>query len=189
MFNPGTKIPTKGKHLWTFYGPDTKYWNHYGELKMMGYDDKPTDPYRPVLARYKGKIYPVNRVHSAWPGIEIEGKNGLAQPLMSDVYKMWAAFRNDTTTYPELSVITDDNGDGVIEVNRSEEIDALITALTTFLGKTGYPLDGKQVVWVSNDRIYSSGEQYREIPMEPGKLHHMETCTNTVMTSILPERP
>lgn len=167
VFNPGTKISTKGKHLWTFYGPDTKYWNHYGELKMMGYDDKPTDPYRPVLARYKGKIFPVNRVHSAWPGIEVVGKTGLAQPLMSGVYKMWAAFKKDTASYPELSIITDDNDDGIVEVNRPEEIDALITTLTAYLRKTGYSLDGKQVVWVSNDRIYSSGEQYREIPMEP----------------------
>ena len=96
VFNPGTKIPEKGKYLWVFYGPDMKYWNHYGELEMMGFDDKPTDPYRPVLARYKEKIYPVNQVHSAWPGIEIEGKVGLAQPLMSDVYKMWTSFKKDT---------------------------------------------------------------------------------------------
>jgi hypothetical protein len=34
VFNPGTKIPTKGKHLWTFYGPDMQYWNHYGDLEM-----------------------------------------------------------------------------------------------------------------------------------------------------------
>ena len=166
VFNPGTKIPEKGKYLWTFYGPDMKYWNHYGELEMMGYDDKPTDPYRPVLARYKEKIYPVNRVHSAWPGIEIQGKTRLAQPLMSDVYKMWVIFKADTTTYPELSLITDDNGDGVIEINRPQEIDALITSLTMHLRKTGYPLEGKRVVWVSNDRVYSSGREYREIPME-----------------------
>jgi len=85
VFNPGTKIPTKGKHLWTFYGPDGKYWNHYGDLEMMGYDDKPTDPFRPVLARYKGKIYPVNRVHSAWPAIEVDGETALMQPKMGDV--------------------------------------------------------------------------------------------------------
>jgi len=167
VFNPGTKIPEKGKHLWVFYGPDMKYWNHYGELEMMGFDDKPTDPYRPILARYKEKIYPVNQVHTAWPGIQIEGKKGLAQPLMSDVYKMWMAFKNDTTSFPELSLITDDNGDGVIEVNRSEEIGALIKSLTSYLAKIGYPLENKRVVWVSNNRIYSIGKDYRVIPMEP----------------------
>jgi len=136
VFNPGIKIPTKGKHLWTFYGPDMKYWNHYGDLEMMGYDDKPTDPFKPVLARYKGKIYPVNRVHSAWPALEIEGKSGLMQPKMGDIYKMWTTHFKNPDTYPELAQIKDDNGDGVIEVNRPEEIDALITAVTAMLKET-----------------------------------------------------
>lgn len=167
VFNPGAKIPTKGKHLWTFYGPAMEYWNHYGDLEMMGYDDKPTDPYRPVLARYDGKIYPVNRVHSAWPGIEIEGKPGLAQPLMSDVYKMWTAHRTDPAEYPELAAIADDNGDGVIEVNRPEEIDALIASVRAYLAETKYPMDGKRVVWASNERIYTSGTEYHAMKMLP----------------------
>lgn len=164
VFNPGAKIPTAGKHLWTFYGPDAQYWNHYGELEMMGYDDKPTDPYRPVLARYKGKIYPVNRVHTAWPGIEIEGKPGLMQPKMGDIYTMWSQHLEDPTLWSELSKIADDNADGVIEVNRPEEIDALIRAVTTYLRETDYPLEGKRVVWVCNDRVYTSGVDYRQLP-------------------------
>ena len=163
VFNPGTKIPTKGKHLWTFYGPDMAYWNHYGDLVMMGYDDKPTDPFRPVLARYKGRIYPVNRVHSAWPAIEAEGQPGLMQPKMGDIYRMWTSHKKDPTQYPELGRITDDNGDGVIEVNRPEEIDALIAAVTQRLKDAGYPLDGKRVVWACNDRIYESGTKYRTV--------------------------
>jgi len=164
VFNPGAKIPTAGKHLWTFYGPDAEYWNHYGELEMMGYDDKPTDRYRPVLARYKGKIYPVNRVHTAWPGIEIDGKPGLTQPKMGDIYTMWSQHLEDPTRWSELSKITDDNGDGVIEVNRPEEIDALIRTGTAYLRETGYPLDSRRVVWVYNDRVYSSGADYRQLP-------------------------
>lgn len=167
VFNPGAKIPTKGKHLWTFYGPEMKYWNHYGDLEMMGYDDKPTDMYRPVLARYKGKIFPVNRVHSAWPGIEVEGKPGLAQPLMSDVYKMWTAHRADPAKYPELAKIQDDNSDGVIEVNRPEEIDALIASVTAYLADTEYPLKGKRVVWASNERVYASGTDWYALEMLP----------------------
>jgi hypothetical protein len=167
VFNPGAKIPSKGKHLWTFYGPDMRYWNHYGDLEMMGYDDKPTDMSRPVLARYKGKIYPVNRVHSSWPGIEIEGQPGLMQPRMSDIYKMWKAHLNDPAQHAELATITDDNGDEVIEVNRPEEIDALIAAITKHLKETGYPLEGKRVVWVSDDRIYHAGTTYRTIETEP----------------------
>ena len=161
VFNPGARIPAKGKHLWTFYGPDMKYWNHYGDLEMMGYDDKPAEPYRPLLARYKGKIHPVNRVHSAWPAIAIQGTPGLMQPRMGDIYKMWAAHEKDPTQYPELDKIRDDNGDGVIEVNRPAEIEALIAAVTRRLEAAGYPLEGKRVVWACNDRIYESGTKYR----------------------------
>ncbi|MEE4311297.1 MAG: cytochrome c3 family protein [candidate division KSB1 bacterium] len=166
VFNPGTKIPSKGKHLWTFYGPDMQYYNHYGNMGMMGYDDKPTDPFTPVLARYKGKIYPVNRVHSAWPAIEIDGKPGLMQPKMGDIYKMWTTYFKNPDTYPELSKIKDDNGNGVIEVNRPEEIDALIAAVTSILKDTKYPMDGKRVVWAMNDRVYTSGTEYRTISKE-----------------------
>jgi len=164
VFNPGAKIPTKGKHLWTFYGPDAKYWNHYGELEMEGYDDKPTDLFRPVYFRYKGKIYPGNRVHTTWPAIEIEGKPGLTEPRMKDVYGMWKAHQSDPKKYPQLSKITDDNQDGVIEVNRPEEIDAIIAAVTQRMKDVGYPMKGKRVVWVCNDRVYESGTKFRTIP-------------------------
>ena len=167
VFNPGTKIPTKGKHLWTFYGPDGKCWNHYGDLEMMGYDDKPTDPFRPVLTRYNGKIYPVNQIHSAWPGIEVEGETALMQPKMGDVYKMWKAHQADPTKYPELSKIADDSGDDVPEVNRPEEIDALVQSVSQALAETGYPMQGKRVVWVRNDRVYTSGTEFHTLDMHP----------------------
>ncbi len=166
VFNPGTKIPTKGKHLWTFYGPDIQYYNHYGNMGMMGFEDKPTDIFTPQLAKYKGKIYPVNRVHSAWPAIEVEGKPGLLQPRMGDIYKMWSSHFADQTTYPELSNIKDDNSDSILEVNRPEEIDALITSVTTLLNDIDYPMEGKRIVWAMNDRVYSSGSEYRTLPKE-----------------------
>lgn len=166
VINPGTKIPSKGKQLWVFYGPDMKYYNHYGNMEMMGFDDKPTDIFRPVLARYKGKIRPVNRVHSAWPGIKAEGKPGLMQPKMSDIHKMWEDHFNDSSNYPELSLITDENNDKVIEVNRPEEINALISAVTSMLRKTNYPMDGKQVVWAMDERIYTTGKDYYSVEKE-----------------------
>jgi formate dehydrogenase gamma subunit len=166
VFNPGTKIPSKGKYLWVFYGPNMQYYNHYGNMEMMGFDDKPMDPFKPLLAKYKGKIYPVNRVHSAWPGIEVEGKPGLMQPLMSDIYGMWTAHFKDPTKYPELAKIADDNGDGVIEVSRPEEIEALIVAVTHMLKETGYPMEGKRVIWAMDDRVYASGTEFRTIPKE-----------------------
>jgi hypothetical protein len=166
VFNPGTKIPSKGKHLWVFYGPDMKYYNHYGNMAMMGFDDKPTDRYKPIFADYKGIIRPVNRVHSAWPAIETEGEKGLMQPKMGDIYKMWEDHQKDPANYPELSLITDDNNDEIIEVNRPEEIDALISAVTTMLNSTKYPMEGKRVVWAMNERIYTSGNDYYTIDKE-----------------------
>ena len=164
VFNPGSHIPAKGKYLWVFYGPDMKYWNHYGELTTMGYDDKPTFRFDPVLARYKGKIWPVNRVHTAWPAIQEQGKPGLMQPRMTDIYKMWTEHQADPAKYPSLAKITDETGDGVIEVNRPEEIDALVEAVATMLKATGYPMEGKRVLWVMNDRAHSSGSHYDLIP-------------------------
>ncbi|MBS0000448.1 MAG: hypothetical protein KFF73_15820 [Cyclobacteriaceae bacterium] len=166
VFNPGTKIPTKGKYLWTFYGPDMNYWNHYGDLEMMGYDDKPTFSFRPELVKYKEMIYPANRVHTAWPGIQVNGQQGLMQPKMGDIYQMWTAHFKDPGIYPELSLIRDDNGDEVIEVNKPEEIDALISAITKKLSDIQYPMKDKKVVWVMNNRIFQSGNEYSEIPRD-----------------------
>ena len=166
VFNPGTRIPTKGKHLWVFYGPDMKYYNHYGNIGMMGYNDKPTDPFKPIFARYKDKIQPVNRIHSAWPAIKVEGEPGLMQPKMGDIYNMWQAHFKDPGNYPELAMIQDDNGDEIVEVNRPEEIDALISAVNSMLQKINYPMEGKQVVWAYNDRVYTSGMEYYTIEKE-----------------------
>ena len=166
VFNTDALIATGGKQLWTFYGVDGLYRNHYGILHMMGYDDKPTERFRPVAVRYKGKIYPVNRVHTAWPGIETPGQPGLMQPRPSDIFKMWKTHSDNPDQYAELAKITDENGDGIIEVNRPEEIDALIAAITNHLRAIGYPLDGKRVVWVMDNRVYSSGTVYREVETE-----------------------
>ncbi len=167
VFNPAPRIPVGGKQLWTFYGPDGQWRNHYGYLEMMGYDNKPTERFRPVLARYNGKIYPVNRVHSAWPGIQIDGQSALMQPRMSDIRRMWLAHREDPSRYPSLARIVDDNGDGVPEVNRPDEIDALIEAVSLMLAEIKYPMEGKRVVWVYNDRVYRSGTEFQTVPKEP----------------------
>ena len=168
VYNSAPKIDQPAKRLWTFYGPDWKFRNHYGFLHMMGYEDKPTEVFRPKLVRYKGKIYPANQVHSAWPGIEIEGQTALMQPRMSDIVKMWTShFQDPKKNFPELAKIKDDNNDGIPEVNTAEEIDALISSVTDMLKSIDYPLDGKRVVWVMDDRVYRSGKEYCTMEKEP----------------------
>jgi len=168
VYNSAPKIDQPAKRLWTFYGPDWKFRNHYGFLHMMGYEDKPTEVFRPKLVRYKGKIYPANQVHSAWPGIEIEGQTALMQPRMSDIVKMWTShFQDPKKNFPELAKIKDDNNDGIPEVNTAEEIDALISSVTDMLKSIDYPLDKKRVVWVMDDRVYRSGKEYCTMEKEP----------------------
>jgi formate dehydrogenase subunit gamma len=79
---------------------------------------------------------------------------------------MWKTHSDNPDQYAELAKITDENGDGIIEVNRPEEIDALIAAITNHLRAIGYPLDGKRVVWVMDNRVYSSATEYRDVDME-----------------------
>lgn len=167
VYNPAPRITPAGKHIWTFYDQDMNFWNHYGELDLFTVQDQPTNITRPTLAQYKGKIYPVNRVHSTWVGFEEDGKPGLNQLFMKDFYAMWKQHWDAPgTNWPQLATITDDNGDGTLEVNRPEEIDALLSAVKAYLEKTGFSLAGRRLVWVNDSRAwYSSGES-RELPRE-----------------------
>jgi hypothetical protein len=167
VYNPAPRITPPPKHIWTFYDQEMNFWNHYGELDLFTAMDQPTDVTRPTLFRYKGKIYPGNRVHSSWVGFEEDDKNGLNQLLMKDFFQMCMQHQADSTkNYPELSLIKDDNNDGVIEVNRPEEIDALLASVKNYLLNTGFPLEGKRLVWVSGNRAYYSSKENRGLPHE-----------------------
>jgi len=167
VYNPAPRITPPPKHIWTFYDQEMAVWNHYGELELFTGKDEPTDVTRPTLIRYKGKIYPANRVHSAWVGFEEQGKPGLNQLFMKDFFQMWTQHRaNPGNKYPELTKITDDNKDGIIEVNRNEEIDALLAATGVYLTETNFPMEGRRLVWVSDSKIYYSSTEFRELPRE-----------------------
>jgi hypothetical protein len=167
VYNPAPRITPPPKHIWTFYDQEMNFWNHYGELDLFTAMDQPTDVTRPTLIRYKGKIYPGNRVHSSWVGFEEDGKKGLNQLFMKDFFQMWMQHQADPTkNYPELSLIKDDNNDGIIEVNRPEEIHALLTSVKNYLNNTGFPLEGKRLVRVSDSKAYYSSKESRELPRE-----------------------
>ncbi len=167
VYNTAPRITPPPKHIWTFYDQDMAFWNHYGELDLFTVKDEPTDVTRPTLIRYKGKIYPANRVHSAWVGFEEQGKPGLNQLYMKDVFQMWTQHRADPKTkYPELAKITDDNQDGIIEVNRPEEIDALLAATKAYLTATAFPLAGRRLVWVSDSKACYSSIECRDLPRD-----------------------
>jgi hypothetical protein len=167
VFNPGPYIEPPGKHIWTFYDQEMNFWNHYGELEMFTPKDQPTDITQPTLFRYKGKIYPGNRVHSTWVGFEETGKPGLNMLFMKDYFMMWKSHRDSGgTNYAALAEIKDDNGDGVPEINRPEEIDAVLAATKEYLTKTGFPLESKRLVWVMDDRAYYSSAASKPLPRE-----------------------
>jgi hypothetical protein len=165
VYNPAPRITPPPKHIWTFYDQEMAFWNHYGELELFTGKDEPTNVTHPTLIRYKGKIYPANRVHSAWVGFEEQGKPGLNQLFMKDFFQMWTQHRaNPKNKYPELARITDDNRDGVVEVNRPEEIDALLAATRAYLAATGFPFEKRRLVWVSDGRAYYSSADSKELP-------------------------
>jgi hypothetical protein len=167
VYNPAPRITPPPKHIWTFYDQDMTFWNHYGELDLFTAKDQPTNVTRPTLVRYKGKIYPANRVHSAWVGFEEQGKPGLNQLFMKDFCQMWSQHGGSPATkYPGLAGITDDNADGTVEINRPEEIDQLLAAVRDHLSATGFPMEKRRLVWVSDSRAFYSGTESRELPRQ-----------------------
>lgn len=168
VFNTAPRIAKEGNQIWTFYGPDMKPWNLYGEASSFTNRREPLFLYEPVRAWYKGQIYPMNRVDSIWIGIlEPDGK-GLDQAYMKDLYAMWTEHHKDpVNNFPELGRITDDNGDSVSEANRPEEIQGLLAAVKRYLVSQEEPLDGRQVILVSGSRYTQDGMTWKDIYFTP----------------------
>lgn len=166
VWNTGPFVPL-GKRIWSFYGPDMLPWNFYGEKARFTSEFQPTAPYKPYLEWYKGKIYPLSRLYAVWVGIETEGQPALGQPFMRHMVKMWTSHNADPARSPRLSEIRDDIGDGYPEVNRPDEISAIIESVAEALREESALPEGKHVVFVNGDRLYRSPEQYRTLEKHP----------------------
>ena len=161
VFNPLPRVP-KLKKIWSFYGPDAKPWNYYGEGDLGKQTDRPLFFYTPQLRRYKEKLYPVAGLYSIWYGLKNKDTPALDQVFMKDIYRMWT----DENSYPRLAAITDDNGDGFIEINRPAEIDAAIDSMTSHLHTQGV-LKNRQVVLVDGADVYLSAHENYTLTSRP----------------------
>ncbi|MDZ7831969.1 MAG: cytochrome b/b6 domain-containing protein [Desulfobacterales bacterium] len=158
VFNTSPRITPPAKRIWSFYGPDIRPWNYYGFLHDYPEGLRPVFQFRPVVGWYKDKLYPLNRVYTLWVGIKKNNEKGIDQPYMKDVFMMWKSHRNDPDkNYPQLEKIKDDNRDGFPEVNRPEEIKALLASVTSMLKQKGESLEGKRVVFVDGNRYTANG--------------------------------
>ncbi len=164
-FNPAPEIFPPPKRIWTFYGPDAKPWNYYGELHREGIVYQRPFTYVPLKAWYKGKIWPINRVHSAWVGIIRPRTPGIDMVFMLDFFKMWMVHVGDPQNkFPQLKEIRDDNGDGVLEVNRPAEVKALLSAVKSYLSAKGKLGHEDRVVFVNDAAYTEDGKSW--IPLE-----------------------
>jgi len=168
VFNTSPRIAPAPKRLWSFYGPDIKPWNFYGD--EIGYPEglQPFFRFRPVLGWYKGEIYPLNRVYTLWVGIKRPGETGIRQPRMKDIFSMWKKHLSDPDkNYPLLKKIQDDNRDGFKEVNTPEEIMALLESARSMLrSRSKNPAPGK-VVFVDGDRYTADGVTWETLSKKP----------------------
>jgi len=166
VWNKMPRIP-EPRRIWSFYGPDLRPWNYYGELFLSTAEHQPTDPYCPGLIRHRGVIYPATRLYSIWVGIERKGQPGLGQVFMSDLQEIWTRHEAAPASFPALAQIKDDNGDGFLEVNRPGEIEALLSSVTALLREKGDDLNGSRAVFVKGDRVYRSATESYRLPHQP----------------------
>jgi hypothetical protein len=114
---------------------------------------------------YKGKVFPVSSLYSIWYGLKTEGREGLDQVFMQDIWKTWS----QKDRYPLLQKIRDDNGDGFLEINRPEEIDAVLSSLTSYLKNEG-TLRKRVVVFIDGQEVYTSAQQ--KATLEPKEFEY-----------------
>ncbi len=121
---------TTGEQVFYMNPPEAK---EFGELAE----------WKPVLERRNGRIYPYNSLLTMWWGNL--GPDSIIYPLwLKEQGAGWELFSDK---------VTDDNGDGIPEVNRKEEIVAGIQAYTTML-KNNKRFDFINPVYVKGGKAY-----------------------------------
>ena len=168
VYNPAPGIWPPPKRIWTFYGPDARPWNYYGEVHREETEFQRVFGFVPERAWYKGKIWPVNRVHSIWVGLKRPGAKGIDMVFMKDFFMMWKAHERDPKkNFPGLALVTDDNEDGVPEVNRREEVEALLGAVRSYLKSKGRFSPGAEPVLVKDDAWTIDGRKWVSMEKKP----------------------
>ncbi len=168
VFNLSPGIWPPPKRIWSFYGPDGRPWNYYGEVHKEGARFQRNAWYVPERGWYKGKIWPLNRVHSQWVGIVTPGKNGLGMVFMKDFFTMWKLHEKDPErNFPGLSTIKDDNRDGFLEVNTPHEIRALLHETANFLISRRPLKKGAYLVLVKDDEYTRDGHTWTKLEKMP----------------------
>ena len=164
VYNISPRIAPPPKRIWSFYDPEMKPWNYYGDA--LGYPEglQPLFEFRPVLGWYKERLYPLNRVYTLWVGIKADGERGINYPYMKDVFTMWNKHVSaPDDVFPVLKQIKDDNLDGFLEINRTEEVTAILASVASMLTAKGASLEGKEVVFVDGDRYTADGTNWKSI--------------------------
>ena len=167
-FNPAPGISPPPKRIWTFYGPDAKPWNYYGELHQEGTKFQRPFLYIPEKVWYEGKIWPMNRVHSAWVGFIKPDLPGIDMVFMVDYFRLWKEHLADPQkNFPALNEIRDDNLDGVPEVNKPEEIKALLKEVKRYLELKGkFPREAR-LVFVKDAAYTEDGKNWTRLKRFP----------------------
>lgn len=168
VFNPAPRISVAGKRIWTFYGPNLRPWNLYGEASTLTAKRQPLQLHTPVHAWYKGKIYPLNRINAIWYAYVTPAGRVTGQPYMKDLYRMWTQHRGaPKKRWPGLSLVKDDNHDGAPELDRPQEIKAALAAVTSFVQGQGERLGQAKVALVSDTRYTVDGRSWRPLAVKP----------------------
>ncbi len=182
VLNQSPEIRPPLKRVWSLYGPDGRPWNFFA-LFDLGNLTTSFD-YAPEKGWYKGKIWPLNRVHTLWVGLKAADQEAIKPLPMKVIFGLWRVhFESRGRRYSELSQIVDDNKDGFPEVNRPEEIRAILSALSEYYR----PSEGERIVLVRDAAYTEDGSVWQPLFRFPWEASPYAS-TFKISHNILPAR-